>query len=441
MRMTRRRLLGLTGAGLVTALAGAAGGCSSEQLPETDVGAAGFGSGARGTIAVWTRSAVQTGMQAIIDRFHAAQSEIRVELTPVLDTQYVTKLATAIRAGQAPDLVDMDDINSCLFIYRHVFTDLTPLVDRLPYRDQLSTGHLHLATLGDRVFGVPFLADNSLLWLNTELFERAGVDPESATRSLDTLREALPRLSRLGDDIYGWTFPGDGQGALGFTFLPHIWAAKSDIFQGTIGSQQAHVADNAALRSTLEFFREMWVRRWAPPSCYSDAATTWGSNFLAGKIAIFPGNYAAVVKAAPASLLPKLKSVLIPGPTGGRCFFDGGDNLCMPRGAPNPSAAWEFVKFALQVPEQQVLPTAGYTPIRRDADTPRFRHTFPLDTTPLENLEDGYAPRTLVYEEAINEANGPFLAMFRRAVFDGDVDGALQAAQVTVHRLLEETQA
>jgi multiple sugar transport system substrate-binding protein len=440
MEMSRRRLLELAGAGAAVTIAGVLSGCSS-ALPEPDVGAAGFGSRARGTVTVWTRSATQTGMQTIVDRFHKAQSAIRVQLTPVLDAQYVTKLATAIRGGDVPDLVDMDDINSSLFIYRDTFTDLTPLVERLPYRSRLSPGHLALASLDKKIYGVPFLADNSLLWLNTELFEKAGVDPDEATRSLETLAEALPKLTSAKDGVYAWSFPGNGQGALGFTFLPHIWARKADVFKGRIGAQTGYVADNKPLRQTLEFFRAMWKGGYAPPSCYSDAATHWGSDFLAGKIAIFPGNYAAVVAAAPKQMLPKLKPVVIPGPGGGRAFFDGGDNLCMPRGAKNASAAWEFVKFALDTAQQQSMPAGGYTPIRSDADTASFRKQYPLDTTPLQNLDLGFAPQTLAYNVAINQADGPFLAMFRRAVFAGDVDGALEQAQSGFDRLLKETQA
>ena len=440
MEISRRRLLGLAGAGAAATIAGVLSGCSS-TLPEPNVAAADFGSRARGTVTVWTRSATQTGMQGIVDRFHKAQSDIRIQLTPVLDAQYVTKLATAIRGGEVPDLVDMDDINSSLFIYRDTFTELTDLVNDLPYRDKLSPGHLALASLGDRVFGVPFLADNSLLWLNTELFDKAGVDPDEATQSIESLREALPRLTSAKDGIYAWSFPGNGQGALGFTFLPHIWAQKADVFHGKIGSQTGYVTENEPLRQTLEFFRDMWTQKCAPPSCFSDAATHWGSDFLAGKIAIFPGNYAAVVSAAPKSMLPKLKPVVIPGPGGGRCFFDGGDNLCMPRGAKNPSAAWEFAKFTLEIAQQQSMPTGGYTPIRSDANTASFQKQYPLDTTPLQNLDLGYAPQSLAYNVAINQADGPFLAMFRRAVFDGDVDGALETAQTGFDRLLKEVQA
>jgi len=115
MAFTRRDFLRLGGlAGLSLALPG----CGSAVLAEPDVGAPGFGSSASGTVTMWCRAATESGVQVVLNHFHASQSRIRITLTPVPDAQYVTKLATAIRSGTVPDLVDIDDINSMLFIYR-----------------------------------------------------------------------------------------------------------------------------------------------------------------------------------------------------------------------------------------------------------------------------------------------------------------------------------
>ena len=435
MEITRRHLLALAGLGGVGLLAGCAG-----TLPEADVAASGFGEGATGRVQLWTRSATQTGIQTIVDRFHRAQSRIRVDVTPVLDGQYVTKLATAIRGGSPPDLVDIDDINSTLFAYRDVFTDVTPLVKDLPYLDSLSPGHLGLATIRDRVYGVPFLADVSVLWCNTELFERAGVDLDEAATDLPGLLEASEKISRLGDDTYGWSFPGNAAGALGFTVQPNIWADGSRLTKGTIGSQTGDIDGNAALQGTLEFFKALWDRKAAPPAAFSDDASRWGSDYFTGKIGVFPSSYGTTVLRGPKSILEKTRAILIPGPSGGRSFFDGGDNLCIPRGAQNPSAAWEFTRYALELAQQQGLPEGGYSPVRADANTAAFAKRYPFATPPLERLDAGYAPKTLPYNLLYNQVDGPFLRMFRRAVFTGDIAGAMDAAQADYDRILEQAQ-
>jgi ABC-type glycerol-3-phosphate transport system substrate-binding protein len=432
--LTRRRFLGTA-----VALAGVSG-CSS-VLPEPDVSAPGFGTGATGTVRVWCRAATQSGLTSLVEKFNASQDRLTVELTPVLDAQYVTKLATAIRGRSVPDLVDIDDINSMLFIYRDAFTDLTEAVQALDFHTKLSPGHLRLATRAGRAYGVPYLADNSMFWFNTELCDRADVDPDQAITSYDELLAAARRLRKLGDDIYAWSFPANSPGALGFVVQPMIWAADTDLIRGEVGQQEGNITGNDAVRRMLELHRQLWVDGLVPRANFSDDASRWGSDFRAGKVGIFPSNYSVVVSASDEKFHAKVTPRLLSGPDGGAAFFDGGDNMCIPRGARNPSGAWEFVRFALDLPQQTDLPAGGYTPVRSDVATPAFTKKYPLATLPLERIEEGYAPTTLSYNLLYNQPDGPWLQMFRRAVFDGELEAAMTEAQESFDRILAQGQA
>jgi multiple sugar transport system substrate-binding protein len=437
MTLRRRQFLQLCGlAGLSAALPA----CSSGLLEEPAVTAAGFGENAAGVVTMWCRGATAAGVQVAVDRFHASQDRLHIDLTPVPDGQYVTKLATAIRGRTVPDIVDIDDINSMLFIYRDVFTDLTPLVEALPYRASLSPGHLGLATRSSRVYGVPYLADDSVLWYNTELLERAGVDPATAVGSFHGLLDAARRVRALGPDVYGWSIAGNSAGILGFVVQPHIWAKDIDNVKGEIGSQQGNIEGNVPLRKTLEFYRTLWQEQLIPPAAFADTGATWGSDFRAGKIGFFPSNYSAAVLTSDAEARARTGVTLLCGPDGGTSFFDGGDNLCIPRGATNASGAWEFAKFALDLAQQQQLPEGGFTPIRGDAATGDFRKKYPLAVAPLDQLKRGHAPVTLAYNLLFNQADSPWIAMFRRSVFDGDVDGALRQGQQSFDRILTQAQ-
>ncbi|GGK77693.1 ABC transporter substrate-binding protein [Mangrovihabitans endophyticus] len=430
--MRRRELLQITG------LAGAAAAldaCGSAVLPEPD-----FAAPPARTVTMWCRAATVAGVQVVVDRFHQAQNRLRIDLTPVPDGQYVTKLATAIRGRRVPDIVDIDDINSMLFIYRDAFADLTDHVRALPYRDVLSPGHLRLATRDGRHYGLPYLADNSLLWYDTALLDRAGVDPATATTSLDGLLDAAGKVRRLGDDVFGWSIAANSAGILGFVVQPHIWATGRDQIAGEIGAQHGDIAGNPALRATLSFYRSLWREGLMSPGTIADAGTTWGSDFRAGTVGFFPSNYSAVVSAADAATRARTGVTMLCGPDGGAAFFDGGDNLCIPRGATNAAGAWQFARFALDVPQQQLLPEGGYTPVRADVNTPEFTAKYPLGTVPLDHLDRGYAPVTLAYNLLFNQADSPWIAMFRRAVFDGDLDGALEEGQTAFDRILRQAQ-
>jgi multiple sugar transport system substrate-binding protein len=414
--------------------------CGSGVLAEPDIARAGFGTNAEGTVTMWCRAATVAGVQVVVDRFHDAQNRIHIDLTPVPDGQYVTKLATAIRGRRVPDIVDIDDINSMLFIYRDAFADLTPLVAALPYRAALSPGHLRLATRGGRQYGVPYLADNSLLWYNTELLGKAGVNPATAVTSLGGLLDAARRVRKIGGDVYAWSIAGNSAGILGFVVQPHIWATRADQIAGQVGSQRGDIAGNPALRSTLAFYRSLWQEDLLNRNAPADSGTTWGGDFRAGQIGFIPSNYSAVVGSADAAMRAKTGVALLCGPQSGTAFFDGGDNLCIPRGATNASGAWEFAKFALDLPQQQLLPKGGYTPVRSDVATPEFRAEYPLGTAPLDHLDRGYAPVTLAYNLLFNQADSPWIGMFRRAVFDGDLDGALDDGQRAFDRILAQAQ-
>jgi multiple sugar transport system substrate-binding protein len=257
---------------------------------------------------------------------------------------------------------------------------------------------------------------------------------------LDGLLAAARKVRALGGDTYGWSIAGNSAGILGFVVQPHIWATGTDQIAGAVGAQHGDIASNTALRATLEFYRTMWREGLISRGALADSGTTWGADFRAGQVGFIPSNYSAVVLAADEATRAKTGVAVLCGPTSGTAFFDGGDNLCVPRGATNAAGAWEFAKFALDLPQQQLLPEGGYTPVRSDAATPEFRAKYPLGTAPLDHLDRGYAPVTLAYNLLFNQADSPFIGMFRRAVFDGDLDGALRAGQSSFDRILRQAQ-
>jgi len=432
----RAFLVGGVAGGAALALAGCSG-----TLPKVVAKPASFGKNATGTVQVWCRSATQAGLTSAVAGFNKANPALQVQLTPVPDAQYVTKLATAIRGGEPPDVVDIDDINSQLFIFREAFADLTDVVKSLDYFDAISPGHLRLLEYRDRYYGLPYLADNSQLFVNTELFERAGLDVEESTKDLSTLLDAAKAIRKLDDDVYGWSISGNAAGIIGFVTQPHVWATGVDMMTGEVGSQRANITGNEALERMLEFYRQLWKDGVLSKATYSDAGTTWGADFRAGKVGIFPTSYGATVPAATKAMRAKMQTVLIPSWDGQRSFFDGGDNMCIPNGAANPSGGWAFMQYANGLQQQQALPDGGYFPTRSDAATPEYRKRFPLAYGPLDAIDKGYAPQTLAYNLLNNQPSSPYFAMFREAVFGSGSAAAMRTAQSDYQRILDQVQA
>ncbi|HEX3811856.1 MAG TPA: sugar ABC transporter substrate-binding protein [Mycobacteriales bacterium] len=414
---------------VAAALAFATAACGSSAPSGPPVSSPQFGVNATGVVHFWDRSATSPYGQLLVKEFNASHRNLKVELSPVQDTQYVTKLATAIRSGSAPDVVGVDDINSQLFIYNKAFLDLTSAVNKLPEKDKLSPGHLNLTTENGHYYGTPYVGDLSMLWYNKTLFKKAGLDPNEPPRNFADILNDARAVTKLGHGTYGFSFAGRCEGCLGFTMMPDVWATKTDVFAGQPGTQRATVSSNKALRRTLALYHQLWAEHLAAPESQTETGATWGQDFLAGKIGILPGGYGTVMASAPPSFQKQIGAVALPGPDGGSSTFDGGANFGIPKNAKNASGAWEFIRFALQKKQQAQAPTTGFEPIRTDVATPAYKAKYPFNAVVLDALPRGFAPKTIAYNVTFNQPGGPWLTMFIQSVFDGNIDGAIRKGQ------------
>ena len=442
----KRRIFALFSATALVA-ATAAGCSSSGSTPAASTasgpGSASFGVNAKGTVQFWARNVSKTLAQKLVSEFNASHSNLKVKLTLTSINDDTTSLATSIRAGDPPDVDGLNDIDMPTFTRNGSFLNLTKAIAKLPYAKSLSPGHLGLATYQGQEYGLPYWADLSVLWYNKQLFTKAGLDPNSPPTTYAQILSDAQAINKLGNGIHGFTFAGDCEGCLGFTVQPGIWAAGSYLTSGPIGSQTATVSNNQALVQALTLYRNMWTQKLVPDNDRTDDGPTWGQDFVAGKIGIMPGGYGQIDDlATPAQLASgEFADAPLPGANGGYSTFDGGDDFGIPAAAKNPSGAWEFVTWVLQQQQQQQYPDLGATPIRTDLLTPAFSSAHPLDAVPLKALAHGYAPVTLIYNQAFNEASGPWFQMFQTAVYDGKMSTALQQGQSGFTQLLQQAAA
>src|SRR5450631_1228571 len=174
-RNRRMKFLIVPVIGAVAVLSAACGGSSGSATASSK----NFGVGATGTVHFWARQATDGPAKALVAGFNATHKNLKVvlHLTPPNDD--TSQLATAIRAGSVPDVVGLNDIDVPALARENALMDITKYVNALPYKSQLSPGHLKLASIGSQYYGVPYLADLSVLWYNKALFKRAGLNPNA----------------------------------------------------------------------------------------------------------------------------------------------------------------------------------------------------------------------------------------------------------------------
>jgi multiple sugar transport system substrate-binding protein len=433
-RNRRMKFLIVPVVGAVAVLSAACGGSSGSSATSSK----NFGVGATGTVHFWARQATDGPAKALVAGFNATHKNLKIvlHLTPPNDD--TSQLATAIRAGSVPDVVGLNDIDVPAFAREHALMDITKYVNALTYKSSLSPGHLQLATNAGKYYGVPYLADLSVLWYNKTLFKQAGLNPDVAPSSYAEIVADAEKINALGHGISGFSFAGNCQGCLGFTMLPSLWAAGQHMITGPLGSQKANVTGNGPLKTMLAAYQTIWAKHLAPAADQTQNGLTWGKDFEAGKVGILPGDYGfAAAFTTPAQHAEFADAPLPAVNGGGFSTFDGGDDFVIPAGAPNASGAWEFIKWALDSQQQVKYPSEGMTPIRSDVLTPSFAATNPYDAVALQALAKGSVEYTLAYDAVFNEPGSPWFKMFEEAVYSGNVNAGIQQGQTGVQSTLD----
>src|ERR1700733_7906621 len=232
-RNRRTKVLIVLVVGAVAVLSAACGGSSSSSTTSSK----NFGVNATGTVHFWARQATDGPAKALVAAFNATHKNLKIvlHLTPPNDD--TSQLATAIRAGSVPDVVGLNDIDVPSFSHENALMNLTKYINALPYKSSLSPGHLKLATFNGQDYGLPYLADLSVLWYNKKLFKEAGLNPDDPPTSYAQIVSDAKKITALGQGISGFSLAGDCPGCPGFTMLPALWAPSQHMINGPLANQ------------------------------------------------------------------------------------------------------------------------------------------------------------------------------------------------------------
>lgn len=383
-------------------------------------------------LTMWVRESAADPGRLMVELWNQTH-EAQIELTAIPDNQLVTKLATSIRAGDAPDLISFDLIYMPDFMRAGFLTDLTDQLSADPNYATHVQAYKDIATYEDRIYGVGFTPDVSILVWNKELFRQAGLDPEQPPRTIAEIHEMARQIHGLGPDTYGYYFAGSCPGCNIFVTSPLMVAGGAKILPRN-GEDAALEGD--AIRVVLDTYRQMWEEGLIPESAEVDAGENFVSAFTNGNVGIAgTGGFllSLMERQFPdfdygVTLLPGLE----PGQVSG---FVGGDVVAIPAGGENEEAAREFVGWVLSDEAQlEGLARNAILTTRTDlADNEYFAANEKVQVT-AEALAAGYVPWVFHFADMVNSDASPWIGMIQQAVFDGDVDGAIEDAR---ERMLE----
>ncbi|WEX08192.1 sugar ABC transporter substrate-binding protein [Chelativorans sp. AA-79] len=391
------------------------------------------GASAQETINMWVRTGIGTAFTDMVAAYNASH-ENKVEVTEVPFAEMVQKYATAIAGGQAPDALSLDLIYTPAFAAAGQLEDLTDWAKALPYFNALSPSHVKLGTYEDRIYGLPLLVETSVLAWNKNLYREAGLDPEKAPENWDEIEANAEKINALGDDIYGFYFSGGGcGGCMIFTFTPLVWASGADILSE---DGQTATLDTPQMRAAVAKYRSMVEKGLVPESAASDN----GVNFLTfnnnriGHQSLGAFQIGSLINDHPEI---DFGVTMIPGIEGGKSSFAGGDNIVVTKGTEKLDAVKEFIEFSYSPEGQKILAERGSLPSRSDIADEVLEGLDPRLKVAVDAIAVAKTPYTLLFNDLINSANGPWATFINAAIYGEDVDAAFENAGAEMQSIID----
>ena len=387
-------------------------------------------------LTMWVRASGTNAAGTLVTLWNASHSD-KIELTTIPDNQMVTKLATGVQAAQVPDLVSFDLIYMPDFMKAGFLTDLTAELKANPNFGSVAKAYVDIAAYEGKLYGAGFTPDVSILVWNKDLFKKAGLDPEKPPRTVGEIHEDAKKIRALGGDTYGFYFSGSCPGCNIFTTSPMMVATGAKMLPAN-GADGALTGDG--VKQVLEEFKAMWNEGLVPKSAQADNGSNFVSLFKSGKIGI---------QGAGGFIISDLKRdvpgmnfgvTFLPGVKDGQVSaFVGGDVVAIPVGAKHAAIAKAFIAWELSDEAQlEGLAKNNILPSRPALADNKYFAAEPRVVTTAKALGVGYVPWVFHFADMVNSDSSPWINMLQRAVFDGDVDGAIAEARDKMKKIASE---
>ena len=334
-RAMRRPIAAATGALLLAATTAACGGGGGGDGGETE---------GDGTLDVWIMQGTNPEADGFFDDVSTAFEE---QTGATLNVEFVEwgdahdRFVTSIAGGTTPDVAETGTTWTPEFADAGALAPLDEHVEGAGIGDDLVEGLVEAGTYDEQLYGMPWYAGVRSLVYNTEMFDKAGVEPPTTWAELE---DAAAGLEKEYPDKIAVAVPGDAE----FTVYPWVWGAGGEVATLEGDTWTSHL-DSPESQEGIEF----WTGLATEGGYSSEGATTWRETdvldaFAAGDVGMAvmgswtPG---AIVDANP-DMEGKFAAVPIPGQDGGIApSVLGGSHLSMFETAEDKDLAFAFIEM------------------------------------------------------------------------------------------------
>ncbi|MCW3816018.1 sugar ABC transporter substrate-binding protein [Micromonospora sp. DR5-3] len=321
----RRSLVAAVGVGLLLS-ATACGGGGSPGSEKVEL-----------SYRIWDKNQ-QPAMQQIVDKFQAANPNIKVTIQLTPSAEFWTKMQADATAGSAPDVFWMNGPNAQFYASNKVL---------LPLSDELKSNGVDLANYPEALtriysyegkqYGIPKDFDTIGLWYNKKLFDAAGVKYPDETWTWQNVADAARKLTNESKGIYGIAAPPFGQE----NYYNTIFQAGGYVVSP---DGKASGYEQPAAVEGLRFWTEL-MKAKVSPSVKSMTDTFPAQMFQSGKLAMYyAGSWDAVAFAKDDNIKNDIDVAVLPQGQKRAVVIHGLANVAYAK-TKHPKEAMKFIAF------------------------------------------------------------------------------------------------
>ncbi len=315
-----------------------------------------------------------TTIKEIVKEFESKNPGVTVELEPVPFPQHVPKFVTQTKANQAPDVVRIVDGAVTNIMAIGAAHKMDALIDKYgggkDLKEQLVPSLLQFATYNNEWYGMPHWAVPMMQFYNTELFQKAGLDPNKPPQTFAEFASATQKLTvkdASGKPVQ-WGYMFRGEKTVTATSRLVSWWLRNGARILSPDNKRA-VLNSPEGKEAFRFIVELHTKLGViPPGVPEASGGQLVTTFATEKVAIIQVPYVQVdlVEGVKAGMRPKVAVARMPGKVDTTTVLSG--VYFVSSQTKHPKEAWELFK-ALNTREAQLkmFTTANFIPSRRDA--------------------------------------------------------------------------
>lgn len=302
-------------------------------------------------------------VEELVNEFNNSQDKITVKHVFVPWGEIFTKNKAAIAAGNPVDVI-VNDVNSVPNrAAAGEVEDLSQFLskDTSFKEEDYNSNYLNAMKYEGKIYGLPFAVDNRIIYYNKDHFIKAGLDPENPPKTWEELKQAAAKLDVKNGDKYevmGF-YPLFGNGGY------DTWMINSDKGIDFYDENTQGISINTPSKVKALAFIDGFTKHFGK-SAIDEFKASFGAGmqdpFISGKLSMMTQTpaYNNIIKANKSDMnfgvmpLPEMET------GNGNWSNGGGFNLEIPKGAKNPAASYEFIKFLMSDKAQKIWSSKNF---------------------------------------------------------------------------------